>query len=100
LTTDIRNLSYIHIIRAKKLVEKFVIKTLQSLTDDIKIPFAIVHSYIWIDYFWDKPDSVKFFLEKEDYMGIEFIEDFLKQSTELDKEYYNIEEKEFKPISP
>lgn len=99
LTTDIRNLTNIHILRAEKLVEKFVIKTLQSMTDDIKIPFAIVHSYIWIDYIWDKTDSAKFILGEEDYMGIEFVEEFLEKSTELDKEYYNIKAKEFKPLS-
>ncbi len=57
LTTDIRNITNIHILRAEKLVEKYVIKTLQSMNDDIKLPFAVVHSYIWIDYIWNKKDS-------------------------------------------
>lgn len=98
LTPDIRSLTNIHIIRANKLVEKFVIKTLQSLTDRIKVPFTIVHSYIWIDYIWDKPDSIKFPLEEEDYVEIEYVEEFLEKSTKLDKEYYDIKEKEFKPL--
>ena len=91
LPTDFDNIDKIHTLRASKLVTKFVVKTLQSFNDDIKFDFAIVHPYIWINYFWEGVDKIKIVLGPEDYVGKEEIEEFLESSTELDKEYYDID---------
>jgi hypothetical protein len=92
LPTDFENIDKIHVLRAKKLVTKFVIKTLQSFIDDIKFDFALVHAYIWINYFWEGPDKIKIVLEQDDNLGVEEIQEFLDSSTELDKDYYNIDD--------
>lgn len=90
LPSDFDKINKIHVIRAKKLVEKFVLKILQSMGKKVKVPFTMVHSYQWISYFWDKKDSIIFPLDKEDFVPLDEVETFLSKSTELDKEYYHI----------
>ena len=97
ITSDIRNLTNAHIIRANKLVRKFVVKVLQAMVEKVRYPFAIAHSYIWVEYVREKPDSIKFLLGEENY-DLNNIESILSESTELDKDYFNIGEDEFKPM--
>ena len=97
ITSDLNKLTNIHIIRAEKLVEKIVLKILQSLVEKIKLPFATIHSYIWINYIWNKKDSIIFLLDEEDFQAAEIVEVLLEEPTELNEEYYNVEDKEFKP---
>lgn len=95
LPTDFEKIDEIHIMRADKLVEKFVLRILQSLIAKIRLTFTIVHSYYYLPYYWHEKDSVHFPLAPDDYVGIEEIEKFLEKSTKLDKEYYNIDKKRF-----
>ncbi len=80
------------VIRANRLVEKSVIKTIQALKPGIRAAFTIVHSYVWINYYWEKEDSIVFPLDEEDIRGSEESLILLEQSTEIDKEYYEIDE--------
>jgi len=101
IASDMRNLTNAHVIRAGKLVKKLIVKVLQAVGEEVRFPFAIVHSYLWVDYLHQKPDSVQFPLSyNEDYVPVpdEVIESILNKSTDLDEDYFNIGEKEFKPF--
>lgn len=99
IPSDMRNLTNAHVIRAGKLVQKLIVKVLQAMDEEARFPFAIVHSYLWVEYLRQKPDSIHFPLSYEgDYVPDEVIESILNESTGLDEDYFNIDEKEFKPI--
>ncbi|MCZ7355668.1 MAG: hypothetical protein O8C65_01930 [Candidatus Methanoperedens sp.] len=95
IASDIMNLNNVNVIRANKLVQKFVAKVLQSLAEDVKIPFTMVHSNLWVEYRHEEPDSIFFPLSEDDYVPLKEIRSILKESTELDEDYYNISEKKF-----
>lgn len=86
-----QDISKDQVIRANRLVEKFVIKTIQAMKPGTKDAFAIVHSYVWLDYYWDKEDSTAFPLDEDDIRGSEESLEFLEQSTKIDKEYFAID---------
>jgi len=98
IASDMRNLTNAHVIRANKLVQKLVVKVLQAMAEEVRYPFAIVHSGIWVEYIRKKLDSIYFPLSEEDYVPDSVIESILNGSTELDKDYFNIGEDEFKPM--
>jgi hypothetical protein len=99
LPTDIFELTNIHIIRTYKLVEKFVAKTILAMDDNVIGGFVIAHDCIYIDFIWDKPDSIRFvFEEMEEYRWVDkHIERLKEIPTDLGKDYYETDEKEFKP---
>ncbi|RLF44281.1 MAG: hypothetical protein DRN29_08750 [Thermoplasmata archaeon] len=98
ITSDMRNLTNAHIIRANKLVRKLVVKVLQAMAEEVRYPFAIVHSHMWVEYVRKKPNSIYFPLRGKDYVPDSMIESILNESTELDKDYFDIGEEEFKPM--
>lgn len=99
IASDMRNLTNAHVIRSDKLVQKLIIKVLQAMDEEVRSPFAIVHSYLWVEYLHQKPDSIHFPLSyEEDYVPDEVVESILNESTDLDEGYVNIGEEEFKPI--
>lgn len=99
IASDMRNFTNVHVIRAGKLVQKLIVKVLQAMDEEVRFPFAIVHSYLWVEYLHQKPDSIHFPLSyEEDYVPEEVIESILNESTNLDGDYFNVGEEEFKPI--
>jgi hypothetical protein len=79
----------VDVIRARQLVEKIVIKTINSLNKKIRWHFAIVHRYLSVPYYHDNKDNVIIPLTKEDYAPPEEIEKMLSLNPDLDKEYYD-----------
>ena len=99
IASDMRNLTNAHVIRASKLVQKLIVKVLQAMAEEVRYPFVIVHSSLWVEYLHQKPDSIHFPLSyEEDYVPDEVIESILNESTNLDEDYLNIGEEKFKPI--
>ena len=95
IASDILNLTPVNVIRANKLVQKLVVKVLQSLAKDVKIPFTMVYSNLWVEYRHDEPDSISFPLSEYGYVPLKEIKSILRESTELDEDYYNSSEKKF-----
>lgn|GEM_PF-5565752 len=99
IASDMRNLTNAHVIRAGKLVQKLIVEVLHAMDEEVRFPFAIVHSYLWVEYLHQKPDSIHFPLSyEEDCVPAEVIVSILNESTNLDGEYFNVDEQEFKPI--
>ena len=88
-------LTNVDVIRAERVVEKIVIKIINALNDRIKWKFAIVHSYQRVPYYYDHKGLVDFPLSEEDFAPDEEIEEILSLSPDLDKEYYDVGEKEY-----
>ena len=90
-------ISNLDVIRTRKLIEKIVIKIINTLDKRIKMDFAIVHTHARIFYIYNKKGQIFFPLEPDDYRCIEEIEEKLDLSPELDDEYYNGDEEEYIP---
>ncbi len=97
IVADPNHLTNVHIKRAEKLVQKLVVRSIRCLKERIRWPFAIVHNYLWVEYFRKGPDTVAFPLTEGDYIPDEELQLFVDQSVELDSDYYALDEEPFEP---
>ncbi len=89
----------VDVIRTQRLIQKIVIKIINSLEERIKRNFAIVHSYWHLPYWYSDKGLVNFPLTENDYVPEEEIEEILSLAPDLDDEYYDVGEEEYIPPS-
>ena len=89
----------VDVIRTQRLIQKIVIKIINSLKERIKWKFAIVHSYWHLPYWYNDKGLVNFPLTENDYVPDEEIEEILSLTPDLDDEYYDVGEEEYIPPS-
>ncbi len=86
-------ISEVDVIRARRLVEKTVVKAINALYKEIRWKFAIVHRYWSVPYYRDSKGRVDFPLTEDDYVPPEQIEEMLSLSPDLDEDYYDTRKK-------
>lgn len=88
-------LTNVDVIRSRRIVEKIVVKIINTLNERIRWKFAIVHSYVLLPYYFDNRGRVDIPIFEEDFVPDEEIEDILSLTPDLDEEYYDIGEDEY-----
>lgn len=99
ISTHPAKITNVDVIRMQRLVQKIVIKIINTLDKRIRWKFAIVHSYWHLPYYRNSKGLVDFPLTEEDYVSDEEIEGFLGLTPDLDDEYYDVGEEEYFPVS-
>jgi hypothetical protein len=97
ISSNLKDISEKHIIRASKLVRKLVISVIRSMDIGTRYPFAIVHTQPWVAYFRIKDeDKTLIFVPEGISVNNEDVDTFLSESTALDKRYYDVSEEDFR----
>jgi hypothetical protein len=95
LLSDIIELSNFDIILANRLIRKLIVRVLKAMEDEIKYPFAIWHSNMWIEYIRMKSDKTHFAIYDFPKSTVESI---LRESTELDQDYFKVNDEVYMPF--
>jgi len=89
----------VDVIRAQRLIQKIVIKIINSLNERIRWKFAIIHSYYHLPYLYNDKGLADFPHTEDYYLPDEEIEEILSLTPDLDDKYYDVGEEEYIPPS-
>ena len=90
ITTHPGRITNADVIRSQRLVQKLIVRIINSMSKRIRRKFAIVHSYWELKYYFNSKGQVDFPLDAGDIIPNEEIEKMLALSATLDTEYYEI----------
>jgi hypothetical protein len=98
LASDINVCTNVDVIRAGRLIQKMITRIISSLEPSVMGPYIIQHGYLFLGYGWTEKGEVTFQMDDYDYAELaegSTVRRFLAQSTELDDDYYRVDEPEY-----